>query len=198
MPDVGVPFGTPGRACTRRRPCGAVVQEFSSSRRRERSRSPGLSAFTAHEIQLGTRPLSARKPRGRRARITAAAGAYPMATRRCRCSARTRRVSAPPRRWAARLQRAPEENATSDADESDVPSKRWPNPGHDRSRSARHPLETSELEKHAGRASPLDDPPKDGADAARTHKPTTKQPFENLLSENKRTVNLFLRSLLLG
>ena len=44
----------------------------------------------------------------------------------------------------------------------------------------------------------LEDPPKDAADPARTHKPTTKQPFENLLSEKKRAVNLFLRSLLLG
>ena len=40
--------------------------------------------------------------------------------------------------------------------------------------------------------------PDDAADSLPTHKPTTKQPFENLLSEKKRTVNLFLRSLLLG
>ena len=84
-----------------------------------------------------------------------------------------------------------------------VRATRWPNRGHARSGSARHQLETSELEKTCWPSEPSGRPFQGTPRGTQpmpppTHKPTTKQPFENLLSEKKRTVNLFLRSLLLG
>ena len=184
---------------------GAALQRTSarvlqrSPRHMPRCRHlPGLLALPRSRLLASARRLSRVWPARGRGGITTRAGTYPMATRGCPMCCFGLDASARRRERRARRMRR-----IGDPSHRQVRATRWPNRGHARSGSARHQLETSELEKTCWPSEPSGRP--FGGTPRRiqptpppTHKPTTKQPFENLLSEKKRTVNLFLRSLLLG